>query len=172
MKIIFALLFYLLVSSGASVLAQAETNTGEEIGVETVSLARDNGDGKPGNIVDGFLTSDVPIHCLIDLTSSQPVTVKMNLVAVIAAGIKPGAIIVAVSYKTNGKQKSVRFNASPEGDIWVAGTYRVDVLLDGKLAKSLKFEIAKTPQQIEKEKQRKPKSAPARGKKMLRSQNG
>ncbi len=172
MKIIFALLFCLFILSNAPVLAQAETDAPDEVGVEAVSLARDDGDGKPGDIVDGFLTNDVPIHCLIDLTSRLPVTVKMNLVAVKAAGIKPGASIITVSYKTNGKQNHVRFNASPEGNVWAAGKYRVDVLLNGKLAKSLEFEIAKTSQQIKKEKRPSPKPAPVRGKRLQKSRNG
>ena len=121
-------------SASLGVFAQAEMQTPGEIGVETVSLARDDGAGKPGDVVEGFLTNDVPIHCLIELTSRKALTVKMNLVAVKAAG-----------------------------------TYRVVVLLDDKLAKSLEFEIVKTPQQIEKEKQKPSKPAPIRGKKLSKS---
>jgi hypothetical protein len=167
LKIIFAVLFCLSASLG--VFAQAEMQTPGEIGVETVSLARDDGAGKPGDVVEGFLTNDVPIHCLIELTSRKALTVKMNLVAVKAAGTKAGANVVTASYKTNGQQNRVRFYFSPDDVIWAAGTYRVDVLLDDKLAKSLEFEIVKTPQQIEKEKQKPSKPAPIRGKKLSKS---
>jgi len=114
LKILFALLVCLSASVG--VLAQAETKTPDEIGVETISLARDDGSGKPGDVIDGFLTKDVPIHCLIDLTSSQTVTVKMNLVAVKAAGIKAGANVVAVSYKTSCEIPLEEWKELPCGD--------------------------------------------------------
>jgi len=168
MKIVLVIFCCLLFGFNAP--AQTEIQDVEAV-IETVSLARDDGSGKPGDAADGFFVSDVPIHCLIDLSSHRAVTVKMNLVAVNVKNIKIGASVIAVSYKTNGQQNRVRFNASPEGGVWAAGTYRIDVLLDGKIAKSLEFEIVKTPQQIEREKQKPSKPLPIRGKKLQKSRN-
>ena len=103
------------------------------------------------------MTTDVPIHCFVQLSSAKSVLVKMNFVAVKAVGLKSETKVVTVSYKTNGKQNAVTFNASPE-TIWAAGAYRADVLVDGKLAKSLEFEIKKSPKEISKEKQPQPKT--------------
>ncbi len=83
----------------------------------------------------------------------------MNFVAVKAGGLKPETKVVMVSYKTNGKHNVVNFNASPE-TVWAAGAYRVDILIDGKLAKGLEFEIKKSPKEITKEKQPLPKIKP------------
>lgn len=150
MKILFGSIL-LCFAAGIGVFAQAE------IAVETITLAHDDA-GKPGEAAESFVTTDVPIHCIIGLSSVDAVTVKMNLVFV-----KTKETVITVSYKTNGQQNRVRFKASPE-TIWEAGIYRVDVLLDSKLSKSLEFEIKKSPQKIV-EPPPKPKPAPPKQRK-------
>ena len=120
-----------------------------EVAVEEISLARDNGDGKAGEITDKFITTDTPIHCLIQLSSTKSAAVKMILVAVKADGLKPDTKSVSVSYTTNGNQNRVNFKASPEG-IWAAGSYRADIYINGRLAKSRTFEIEKSVKETEK----------------------
>ncbi len=123
------------------------TSGGEAVVVEELILARDNGDGKAGNITGKFVTTDTPIHCYVQLSSVKSVTVKMILVAVKAVGLKPETKSVSISYTTNGKQNQVNFDASPEG-FWAAGSYRVDIFINGEPAKSRTFEIEKSAKEI------------------------
>ena len=141
MKVV--LLISLCLFFSFSVSAQPETEVEiPEVSIEEVSLARDDGNGKAGEATVKFLTSDTPIYCFIQLSSTRPATVKLILVAVKADGLKPETKSVSVSYTTNGKQNQVNFNASPEG-AWAAGSYRADIFLNGKLVKSQSFEIEK-----------------------------
>lgn len=163
MKIIFALLFCALFCAG--VFAQTdEEKTVDKSGVEEISLMRAlDGKGKLSDAAIEFSTTDVPIYCAVALASVKAVAVKMNFIAVSAAGLKANAAIVSVSYKTNGREDGVTFDASPNGKVWAAGKYRVDILLDGKTAKSLEFEIKKSANEIAKEKMppsSKPKAKP------------
>ncbi len=162
MKIIFSVALCALFSlyiSGKSVKdekkspATAATAVAEDlVKVEGISLARDGGDGKPGEASTKFVTTDVPIHCLVTLNSNNPATVKMNFVAASANGLKPETVLLTVSFKTNGKQTGVRFNASPgEGNLWAAGKYRVDIFIDGRKDASAYFEIQKTNRELSKE---------------------
>lgn len=112
------------------------------VAVEEVYLAKDNGEGKAGEVSENFLTTDVPIYCVVELNSTKPATVKMNLVAVSVAGVKPESKVITVSYKTNGKQSRVNFTGKPDG-VWTAGTYRIDIFVDDKLATGKSFEIKK-----------------------------
>lgn len=165
MKIFLAVFFCLFF--GLNVFGQAEpVENAEETAVEEISLARDDGHGKAGEAANVFTTIDVPIHCFVELNSTKAATVKMNFVAVKAAGLRAETKVVSVSYKTNGKQSGVNFNASPE-TIWAAGIYRIDILIDGKFAKSLEFEIKNSPKEISKEKQppQKLKPSPKAGRK-------
>jgi len=151
MKIVLAIFLCLFFSLNA--FAQTEQNgNAAEFVIEEISLARDDGSGKAGEVTDKFIITDRPIHCLIQLNLDKPATVKMNLVAVKANGLKPETKSITVSYTTKENQNLVNFTASPDV-VWAAGTYRVDIFIDGKPARSQIFEIEKSPKQIDKEKQ-------------------
>lgn len=108
--------------------------------IEDVFLARDDGNGKAGDVVEGFMTADIPIFCIVRLTTDKSVTVKMNLVAVKVAGVKPETKVVSTSYTTKENQNRVNFSGRPHG-AWVAGTYRIDVFVDGVQEKSVTFQM-------------------------------
>jgi hypothetical protein len=130
----------------------------DQSGVAELYLLKDNGEGKAGEKVESIFTNEVPIHCVVQLTSNTPVTVKMNFIAVKVAGVKPETKVFTISYKTKDNQSRVNFTGKPEGSKWVAGTYRIDILLDDKPAKNLTFEIYKTPKELETESNPKPKT--------------
>lgn len=138
MKIVAALFLCLLITFTA--FGQTSET---EIGVEEITTFRDDGSGKAGIESETFLTTDIPIHYSILLNFPKSVTVKMVIVAVKAAGLKPESKLITVSYKTGEKENRVNFTASPD-KFWAAGNYRADIFLDGKLSKSKEFEIAKT----------------------------
>lgn len=135
--ILFCALFFTISVSG-----QVEPAPLPLTGVEDVYLAKDDGNGKAGDVVSTFSPTDIPIHCIVQLDSLKVATVKMNLVAVKVAGVKPETKIVTVSYTTSGNQNQVNFTGKPD-KLWTPGTYRVDVFFDGKLAKSHDFQIEK-----------------------------
>ncbi len=119
------------------------------VGVEEIYLAKDNGEGKVGETAESFLTTDIPIYCIVQLNSSKSATVKMNFVAVSVQGVKAETKVISVNYKTNGKQNRVSFTGKPDG-VWTAGTYRIDIYIDDKLAVGKSFEIKKSPTEIQK----------------------
>jgi hypothetical protein len=132
-----------------------------DVRVEEVYLARDDGKGKAGETAQKFFTSDIPIHCVVQLDSMKPVTVKMVFVAVKVNGVKPETKVITTKYTTNGEQTQVSFTGKPDKN-WIAGNYRIDIFIDEKQAKSIEFEIQKNPQQIEKAVSPKPKNVSVR----------
>ncbi|HEX8249664.1 MAG TPA: hypothetical protein VF599_15915 [Pyrinomonadaceae bacterium] len=142
-SIIFLCLFLALAASAQPPVQELPQPENEIVGVEEIYLAKDNGEGKAGDAETNFLTTDIPIFCIVQLNSTKPATVKMNFIVVKVAGVKAETKVVSVSYKTNGKQNRVNFTGSPEG-AWIAGSYRVDVFVDGKLAGSKELEIQKS----------------------------
>lgn len=144
----------------------AATTTKASVGIESISLMRDDGNGNADEEMTIFGQADVPIHCQINLDSFIPATVKMNLVAADVKGLKAESKIITVSFKTNGEQNVVNFKGSPD-DVWVAGKYRIDIFIDNKLAGNKEFEIQKsaTPETVQTnfvQPKSKPKSAPKR----------
>lgn len=140
MKLIYTCLVCLFVAAGA--FAQGDKPAAPAVG--EVYLAKDNGEGKAGDQVSEFGVSDIPIHCVVLLESPVKTTVKMNFVAVSVSGVKPDTKVVTASYTTKNGQNRVNFTGRPDGK-WTPGNYRVDIFLDGKLAKNLEFAITNIP---------------------------
>ncbi|MEJ7847419.1 MAG: hypothetical protein WKF92_04930 [Pyrinomonadaceae bacterium] len=115
-------------------------------GVEQLYLAKDDGTGNAGDPALVFLTTDVPIFCVVVLDSNLPVNVKMNLVVVNVPGVRSETKVVSTRYSTKNNEDRVNFSGNPHG-LWIAGKYRVDIYIDDKLVKKQDFEIRgpKTP---------------------------
>ena len=111
-------------------------------GIPEIILAKGDGLGKMGQPTTEFLPTDVPIYCIIQLDTSDPVTVRMNLVAVSVAGVRPETRVVSTVYTTKDMENRVDFTGRPAG-LWVAGKYRVDVFLNNKPAGSKEFTVDK-----------------------------
>jgi len=109
-------------------------------GIEEVYLAKDDGNGKAGEQVTEFRTTDVPIYCVVLLEFGVSTVVKMNFVAVNVAGVKPETKVVTASYTTKEGQNRVNFTGTPDGN-WTPGKYRVDLFLNGKKTRDVEFLI-------------------------------
>ena len=114
------------------------------VGIEKITLMRDDGDGNAGEETAVFNLTDSPIHCRVLLDSVKSSVVKMNLIALNVSGLKADTEIISVSYKTNGEENIVNFTGSP-GDVWLAGKYRMDIFVNGKFAGNKEFEFIKSP---------------------------
>lgn len=132
-------LFLFIAASFVMPLAAQMPET-EEVDPE-VYLAKGDGKGNPGDAATEFSPTDIPIFCVVRLGSSDPVTVKMYLVAVSVKGVKPESRIVSTSYTTSDGQNEVYFTGRPE-KTWHAGSYRADIFVEGKPFRSLDFVVS------------------------------
>lgn len=132
----------LLFVIGISAQQPASTGSGgkDTSAVEDLYLARDDGEGKAGDVTTVFSPGDIPIHCIVVLNDAAPATVKMNFVAVKVNGVKPESRVVSASYSTVQGQDRVFFTGKPHG-MWTAGSYRIDIFVNDKLERSLAFEV-------------------------------
>lgn len=146
MKIIFSFGVFLCLVMGA--YAQEAILQPSEQGIEEIALFKDDGDGKAGDEAYEFKTSDLYIHCQVQLKEAKVTSVKMLMIAVEVKGFKSGSKVVTATYKTNGKQGIVNFTAS-HSNSWQPGKYRMDIMLDEKLAKSVEFTITQTEAPVE-----------------------
>ena len=136
MKKLSAILFVVTVFA-AFAYAQEPVSGGRsrQVGISELYLAKDNGNGKAGSAATGFVTTDVPIYCVVQLDAATPVTVKMNLVAVDVQGVKPETRVVSTTYTTKENQSRVNFTGRP------AGKYRVDIFVGDAAPVSRAFTI-------------------------------
>lgn len=133
-------LFLIVLCAGAFAQPPRPADVAPSTAVEDVYLARDDGEGKAGDVTSIFAPTDIPIHCIVVLTKPDPAAVRMNFVAVKVNGVKPDSRVVSASYATSQGQDRVFFTGKPHGK-WTAGSYRIDVFVNDKLEWSLDFEV-------------------------------
>lgn len=133
-------LFLIVMCAGAFAQPPKPVDVAPPVAVEVVFLARDDGEGKAGEVSMIFSPTDIPIHCIVVLAKPDPAAVRMNFVAVKVNGVKPDSRVVSASFATQHGQDRVFFTGTPHGR-WTAGSYRIDVFVNDKLEKSLDFEV-------------------------------
>ncbi|MBK9163705.1 MAG: hypothetical protein IPM21_07320 [Acidobacteria bacterium] len=131
------LLLLMLLLCPVAAEAQSEPITGA---VADAFLALANGDDGPGEESAEFKTTDNPIYCVVNLSGTDPQTVRMKLVAVRVAGLREGSQIVSTSYTTKDGENIVQFTGGPS-KVWFVGKYRAEIFVDDKLEKTLEFDV-------------------------------
>ena|ERR1044072_6955220 len=109
--------------------------------ITKVELAKDNGKGKPGDLVKSFSTSDNPIHCVVNLKGLEtPLLFTGTLIAVNAERYRNFTVATTnISSVMGTTSMDFKFGVAKA---WPAGTYRFEVKsTNGKLEKEFSFEI-------------------------------
>ena len=129
--------------------------------IAEIYLAKSDAEGKAGAAAEYFLTSDIPIFCVVRLYAPGVATVKMNFIAAKVPGVKPESEVVSASYTTKENENRVNFTGRPQG-LWVAGKYRVDVFIGDKKVRNIEFEIKPSSSEAQKPVIVKPSRKPAK----------
>lgn len=132
-----------------------------DVQVEQVYLAKDDGSGFAGEAATVFLPTDIPLYCVVILSSIEPVQVKMNFVASAVPGVKAETRVVSAAYRTKDGQNRVNFTGRPDR-VWTAGKYRVDIFVNDKFAAKSEFEVREAARMIEPAKMLAPRAKPAK----------
>ncbi len=120
--------------AGGTAIAVAESSA-----VENILLCRDSA-GVPGPAVERFQSSDNPLHAVIRLSGVEMGTkVRAELVAVNAGG-EEDYTVAGEDLTVDMGGRSATFTVGLPRP-WPPGTYRIDLYLNGRPARGLKFEI-------------------------------
>lgn len=153
--------FLLVLFSFACFAAAQEPAAAQKPIIAEIYLAKADADGKAGEAADHFLTSDIPIFCVVRLYAPGVAAVKMDFIAANVPGVKPESRVVSASYTTKENEDRVNFTGRPHGP-WVAGKYRVDVFIDDKKVRNIEFEIKPSSSEAQKPGVVKPSRKPAK----------
>jgi hypothetical protein len=108
--------------------------------VEKIELALDDGEGSAGETVSGFRVSDNPLHFVAHLSEFEAGTkVRMVLTAVDAGGSK-NEKVGEVEKETTAFENVLDAHWEFPKD-WPEGRYKIEAYVNGKLDKSLEFDI-------------------------------
>lgn len=112
----------------------------QEIFVTDAELARDDGSGRAGQRVSGFRPKDNPLHCVVSLNKPRAgVRVRFVWTAVDAGGERERVLADAEYVTRAGEARAYGAASLPRE--WPRGRYRVQVMLNGRVARTLDFNI-------------------------------
>lgn len=106
--------------------------------ITRVYMSLHDGDA-PGEEVESFSPSDRTVYCIVELNDAQPGARVTSTWTVVDSEQLKNQKIGEQSY-TTGKLKTFDFHLTNQQD-WPPGDYKVDVYLNGQLARSVDYEI-------------------------------
>ena len=110
-----------------------------ETKVEKITLAKDDGSGNVGETVESLTPADRQFHATGELDKGADAKVKADLIAVETAqgnNVK----VLSNDYEVGGIENQVHLKYSLPND-WPAGSYKIDVYVNDKLAQTKEFKI-------------------------------
>ena len=103
-------------------------------------MARDDGTGKPGDEAESFSPADHTVHVMVELNhAAEGTMVNFDWIAVDAGDMENNSL-KKLDYTTKALENKVHANLTLPRD-WPEGDYKVDVYLNGKLARSIAYKI-------------------------------
>jgi hypothetical protein len=122
-------------------LLGACSGSSEPLKIDSVTLARDDGSGNPGETVTSFKPTDHIFYATVNLNHLETgLKVKLSWIAVDAAGQAPNTTVAEKEF-TGLVGNVIDGNVSLPND-WPTGKYRLDIYLNDKLAQSVDFNVA------------------------------
>ena len=127
-------------SNNSNSQASADADVGSGLAIKEIHMAKDDGNGSPGEATDTFEPGDRTIHCVITLKSPKVGTqIKFSWWIVAAEGaqnehIKDG------DYKTRARDDLVHGHLTVPED-WPAGKYKVQVYVNGDIDKTAFYTV-------------------------------
>ena len=110
------------------------------IKITRIYMARDDGNGKPGDQTESFSSSEHTVHVMVQLDHAEEGTiVKFDWIGV-SAGAWEDESLKQLNYITKPLENKVHANLTLPRD-WPEGDYKVDVYLNGQLARSIAYKI-------------------------------
>ena len=118
----------------------AGNNSNSSGPISKVSMAKDNGNGDPGDETNTFKPSDHKIHVLVNLKDPKE-GIKVTFVWwIVDAGDSKNEKLKEIDYTTESNVKTVHGNLSRMND-WPSGKYKVEVQINGNTEKTATFTV-------------------------------
>ena len=127
-------------NSNSNSSTSTESDLGSGLAIEDIHMAKDDGNGDPGEKTDSFAPSDRTIHCVTNLKTAKSGTqMKFSWWIVDADGTK-NKKIKDIDYTTGALENVVHGHLSLPQD-WPAGKYKVQVYVNGDLDRTVFYSV-------------------------------
>jgi hypothetical protein len=127
-------------NSNSTTSSQTEPDGGSGAAIKDIHMAKDDGNGAPGDETNSFETSDRTIHCVVDLKEAKSGTkMKFSWWIVDADGTQ-NQKIKDIDYSTRAFENVVHAHLTLPQD-WPQGKYKVQVYINGDLDKTVNYTV-------------------------------
>ncbi|MEP6569955.1 MAG: hypothetical protein ABJC10_09290 [Acidobacteriota bacterium] len=131
-------------SKNSNTSSNSNSGSSEDLGsghsISEIHMAKDNGNGAPGDETSSFEPGDRTIHCVTTLKEAKAGTqMKFSWWIVDAAGSKDEKI-KDIDYTTGPRESLIHGHLTLPKD-WPVGKYKVQVYVNGDLDKTVNYNI-------------------------------
>ena len=118
----------------------SNTAVGSESAIKEIHMAKDDGNGDPGEKTDTFEPGDRTVHCVATLKEAKSGTdMKFSWWIVDAEGTQDKKI-KDIDYTTKALENVIHGHLSLPRD-WPKGKYKVEVYVNGNLDKTVSYTV-------------------------------
>jgi hypothetical protein len=127
-------------NSNSNSQASAESDVGSGVAIKEIHMARDDGNGAPGEQTDTFAPRDRTIHCVTTLKSAKSGTQMKFSWWIVDADGSQNQKVKDIDYKTRALENIVHGHLTLPQD-WPKGKYKVQVYVNGDLDKTAFYSV-------------------------------
>lgn len=117
-----------------------ETDLGAGNVIQEIHMAKDDGDGRPGDETDTFDPGDRTVHCVTKLKNAKSGTQMRFVWWIVDADNTQNQKIKEIEYRTRALENVVHGHLTVPQD-WPAGKYKVQVYVNGDLDKTAFYSV-------------------------------
>ena len=127
-------------NSNSNSSTSTDSDLGSGLAIKEIHMAKDDGNGDPGDETDSFAPSDRTIHCVTTLKEAKSGTqMKFSWWIVDADGTK-NKKIKDIDYSTRALENVVHGHLTLPQD-WPVGKYKVQIYVNGDLDRTLFYSV-------------------------------
>ena len=127
-------------TSNSNSNTSTDSDLGSGLAIKEIHMAKDDGNGAPGDETDSFAPGDRTIHCVTTLKTAKSGTqMKFSWWIVDADGTK-NQKIKDIDYSTRALENVVHGHLTLPQD-WPVGKYKVQIYVNGDLDRTLFYSV-------------------------------
>lgn len=120
--------------------SSTDTDLGSGAAIKEIHMAKDNGNGAPGDETDSFAPGDRTVHCVASLKQSKSGTAMRFSWWIVDADGSKNQKIKDIDYTTRALENIVHGHLTLPQD-WPVGKYKVQIYVNGDLDKTAFYSV-------------------------------
>lgn len=120
--------------------SSTDVDTGSGVAIKEIHMAKDDGNGKPGESTLGFSPGDRTIHCVATLKEAKAGTPMRFSWWIVDADGSKNQKVKEINYNTRARENIVHGHLTLPQD-WPIGKYKVQVYVNGDLDRTVFYSI-------------------------------